>query len=338
MTEPTSSPSDLSVEVRIAFWNTWLLAPRLWRSGPRMPGMKGWFAPDVDARAPLVSQAVAGRFDVVALGECFERSEQEAVARGWPEATFVPGPQRRGARMQTSGLAALVAPGATVVRSANHAYRSGGDLRDSDTFATKGAQMVAVRMAEHVPPAEVVSTHLFAGGDLFPVPGAEDVARHHAARMRQVDELVAFIAAQHDPDCPLMVVGDFNVMADDPDPTLADPQERYRDLAERLAPLGLADVWAAHGVGPGHTCTFRSPQDLPPDPVEPDRVADDPDGSASTTPGERIDYLWLASPVDTTVEVDRPRRWAFSGRGVQGGPAGSLSDHLALSVAPHPTT
>ena len=294
--------------------------------------MAGWFAPDVDARAPLVAKAVAGRFDVVALSECFERTEQEAVARGWPEATFVPGPQRHGVRLQPSGLATLVGPRATVVRSANHPFRSGGDLRDSDTFATKGAQLVAVRVADHLPPIEVVSTHLFAGGDLLPVPGAHDADRHHAARMRQVDELVRFIADQHDPACPLLVVGDFNVQAHDADPALPEPQARYRDLAERLASLELVDVWAGHGVGPGHTCTFRSAADLPPDPDEPDQVADDPDASAASAPGERIDYLWLATPAGVAVDVDRPRRWAFSGRGVRGGPAGSLSDHLALSV------
>lgn len=340
MTDPSAPPHadpidavDAAgpVDVRVAFWNTWLLAPRLWRAGPRMPGMAGWFAPDVEARAPLVARAVAGRFDIAALGECFEPSEQEAVARSWPGATFVTGPQRRGLRPQGSGLATFVAPGLAVVRSASLAYRSGGDLRDSDTFATKGAQLVAVRIAEHLPPVEVVSTHLFAGGDLFPVPGADDDARHHAVRMRQVDELVAFVEEQHDPASPLLVVGDFNVQAHAADPRLPRPDSRYQDLAERLARVGLVDVWAGHGVGAGPTCTFHDAADLPPDPDEPDQVADDPEAGPDA-PGERIDYLWLASPLGTSVEVERPRRWSFTGRGVQGGPAGSLSDHLALSV------
>jgi len=332
VTDPRTPAATDPVEVRVAFWNTWLLSPRLWPTGPRMPGMAGWFAPEVEARAPLVARAVADRFDVVALAECFERSEQDAVARGWPGATFVAGPQRHGLRRQGSGLAALVAPERKVVRTARHAYRSGGDLRDSDTFATKGAQLVAVEVAEGLPPVEVVSTHLFAGGDLFPVPGADDASRHHEARMRQVDELVAFVQEHHDPASPLLVVGDFNVQAHDDDPTLPEPQARYRDLAERLAGIGLVDVWAGHGVGAGSTCTFDDPSDLPPDPDEPDQVLDDPDSSPATAPGERIDYLWLSTPAGLDVVVDRPRRWSFTGRGVQGGPAGSLSDHLALSV------
>ena len=320
------------VEVHVAFWNTWLLSPRLWATGPRLPGMAGWFGPEVEERAPLVGRAVAGRFDVVALAECFERSEQDAVARAWPGATLVAGPQRRRTRPQGSGLATLVRPGLPVVRTARHAFQTGGDLRDSDTFATKGVQLVAVRVVDGLPPLEVAATHLFAGGDLLPVPGAEDATRHHAVRMRQVDELVAFLDAEHDPASPLLLVGDFNVQAHDDDPTLPEPEARYRDLAERLAAAGLVDVWAGHGVGPGSTCTFTDPADLPSDPDEPDLVVDDADAEPAGTAGERIDYLWLSTPVGSEVHLERPRRWSFTGRGVTGGPAGSLSDHLALSV------
>ena len=77
----------------------------------------------------------------------------------------------------------------------------------------------------------------------------------------------------------------------------------------------------------------EEPYVLRADPDEPDRVLDDPD-SGTDAPGQRIDYLWLAQPVDggATVEAERPHRWAFPGRAATGGPAGSLSDHLALST------
>ena len=320
--------------MRVAFWNTWLLRPRLWRTGPRFPDPQGWFAPDVAERGPLVGQAIAGRFDVAALGECFEHSEQEAVAEAWPDAELVAGPRRRGIRTTGSGLATLVGPDVELVRSARRAYRSGGDLRDSDTFATKGALFVAVQVHPDLPPVEVISTHLFAGGDLFPIPGAEDVARHHIVRMAQVDELIGFIEQHHQVDSPLLVVGDFNVKADDPDPTLADPTERYRDLAAHMDRAQLTDLWTEHGVGIGATCTFAVADELPAEPDEPDQVvdvadaADDPSGPRS----ERIDYLWLSVPDGLSVAVQRPRRWAFPDRPATGGPAGSLSDHLALSV------
>lgn len=330
MTAPDGSTPTAGEQLRLAFWNTWLLSPRLWATGPRLPGLSGWFAPEVEARAPLVARAVAGRFDVVALGEVFERSEQEAVAAAWPEATLVPGPRRRGLKTTGSGLATLVAPGVEVLRTEGHAYRSGGDLRDSDTFATKGALLTTVRSAPDATPVDVVSTHLLAGGDLFPVPGANDADRHHAARMRQVDELVAFVRRVHHPDHVLALVGDFNVQSRTPG--AADPSARYDDLARHLAPLSVRDAWADHGVGAGATCTFASPTDLPVDPGDPDLVVDDPDEGPTPAAGERIDYLWLAPPAGATLDIGRPRRWAFPGRGVTGGPAGSLSDHLALSV------
>ena len=51
---------------------------------------------------------------------------------------------------------------------------------------------------------------------------------------------------------------------------------------------------------------------------------------------ERIDYLWLAQPTTgRQVTADRPRRWGFPRPGVHGGLAGTLSDHLALSVTLH---
>ena len=73
----------------------------------------------------------------------------------------------------------------------------------------------------------------------------------------------------------------------------------------------------------------------PPDDDHPDLVADHPHHD-HTHPGERIDYLWLAQPTTgRQVTADRPRRWGFPRPGVHGGLAGTLSDHLALSVTLH---
>jgi endonuclease/exonuclease/phosphatase family metal-dependent hydrolase len=319
--------------VRVAFWNTWLLRPRLWPGGPAIPAGDKVFAPDVVRRAPLAGAAVRDRFDVVALAECFEASEQAAVAAAWPAATMVPGPPRRGLRLTGSGLATLVDPASvTLVHESSHAYRAGGDLRDSDTFATKGALLTRVRAGEAQ--LDVVSTHLLAGGDLFPIPGHDDASRHHAARMAQVDELVSFIERERRPDVPVLLVGDLNVCAYDHDDALHNPADRYQDLTVRLRRIGLRDLWADHGVGPGHSCSFTTSGDLPVDPDQADMVADDTDAAPATSPGERIDYLWLAPATDGSVVVDvhRPRRWSFPGTGARGGRAGSLSDHLALSV------
>ncbi|MCU1496469.1 MAG: hypothetical protein JWM47_422 [Acidimicrobiales bacterium] len=325
----------MSGTVRVAFWNTWLLRPRLWPGGPPLPVIGDRLAPRVQQRAPLVGAALRDRFDVVALSECFEAPEQAAVLGAWPGAQLVEGPGRGRLRLTGSGLATVIDPvRVSLTHTAVHAYRSGGDLRDSDSYATKGALLTRVRVDDHAE-LDVFSTHLIAGGDLLPLPGAEDPARHHAARMRQVDELVSFIERERQPSNPVLLVGDFNVQRHHA--ALADPAADYDDLSVRLRRIGLEDLWASHGVGPGHSCTFTSPHHLPADPTEPDRLADDPDADPLAAPGERIDYLWLAPATDGSVAVDveRPRRWAFAGRGVRGGPGGSLSDHLALSVTLH---
>lgn len=319
--------------LRLAFWNTWLLAPRFWRGGPRVPGLPTWYGPDVTERAPLVAAAVRDRFDVVALSEVWDPVEQAAVAAGWPEARWVEGPGRRFPRVTGSGLGTLLAPSVELVRSARYTYRAAGDPRDADWFSSKGALFTSVSVHPGLPPVEVLSTHLFAGGDLIPAPGAHHEPRHHRVRLDQLDELIGFIERMHDPACVLLVVGDLNVGALDEAGT--EPTSRYEDLVERMARAELVDLWAEHGVGPGHTCTFDGPDDLPPDPDEPDQVVDDPAADPRAIAGERIDYLFLHVPEGVEVEVERPRRWAFPRTGVTGGVAGSLSDHLALSTTLH---
>ena len=64
----------------------------------------------------------------------------------------VPGPQRRGIGRTGSGLLTLVDPRrATVTHTAHHAYRARGDLRDSDSMASKGVVLTRIRVADHLP-------------------------------------------------------------------------------------------------------------------------------------------------------------------------------------------
>ena len=327
--------------VRVVFWNTWLLRPRLWSGGPSLPFTDQLFAPDVTKRAPMIGQALAGRFDVCALAEVFDSHEQDVVATQWDEAEFQPGPTASFPKRMGSGLMTLVdSTKVEVVATAAHEFASGGDLRDADSFATKGALLTRVR-TDGGAELDVVSTHLLAGGDWIPLPGGGDHARHHRARMAQVDELVQFVSTERNHENPLLLMGDFNVAAHDrrlPD----DPGAYYRDLTDRLAELDVVDLWAEQGVGDGLTCSFRNESEIEQDDAFPDCVVDavPPTGQENEPPGfgDRIDYIWYSKPwrrSRTTVETDRPRRWAFPGRGARGGPAGSLSDHLALSVTMH---
>lgn len=333
-----------SVNLRIIFWNTWLLRPRLWPNGPPIPGSGRLFAPAVVDRAPLVGRALAGRFDVCALAECFEPQEQEAVTWAWERPQTALGPGRKFPRWTGSGLITVADPtrpaGVEIATSIPHRFGAGGDLRDSDTFANKGALLTRLRAGgPDGPGIDLVSTHLFAGGDLLPIPGAEDHIRHHDVRLRQVAELVSFINEYRDRSLPLLLMGDFNIRHHDTRPGFSDPRATYSDLTSALEPLGVRELWPTHGTGPGHTCTFADAAELPPADDEPDAVRDEAGDEPPGRTSERIDMAWLAGPDPTigtpttpTPKVTELRRWSFPDRGVTGGPAGSLSDHLGLSV------
>lgn len=348
---PASTGSGLSeASVRLLFWNTWLLRPRWWPGGPALPFQEK-FSVGVRERAPAVGRALCGRFDVCALAECFEPSEQQAVLRAWDgrPVAAVRGPGRRFPRITGSGLLTVV-DGLTVRRTASWRFRAGRDLRDSDTYASKGVVLASLDLGPARPGLDVFSTHLMAGADLFPLPGADDHARHHRTRLAQLDELVAFVAAERDPANAAVLLGDFNIEAHDR--VTGAPTPEYADLLAKLAPAGFVDVWATHGVGLGVTSLERSVKAIDVDPAEPDALLDSPaaDGDhagVSSGPavsvaghrsppkdrpsGGRIDYVWLAQPCVGSAEADRPRRWAFV-RDLPGGPAGCLSDHLALST------
>lgn len=327
-----------SATLHVAFWNTWLLRPRLWRDGPPVPGGDRFFAPDVLRRSPLVGAAIRDRFDVAALAEVFETSEQRSVAAAVPHSRSVPGPAAEGWRFTGSGLFTIVDERRVqITETVTMRFRSGGDLRDADTMATKGALLVRLRIGPDLPELDLVSTHLFAGGEFIPFPGAGWRGRHHRVRRAQIEELASFVADHRRPSNPLLLVGDFNVAAYDSDPNLGDTAARYDEMRKILAPLDIVDLWEESGVGPGPTSTFTEPADLPADPADPALVADDADARPDTTRGDRIDHLFLGQPQDgsVTVRAERPRRWAFPGRDAHGGPAGSLSDHLCLSTVLH---
>lgn len=323
--------------LRILFWNAWLLQPTFRSGGPALPGGERFFAPMVRERARLVGEALAGRFDVVALAETFEPAEQQAVLAAWEGrrgVAAIAGPGRRSTSFAGSGLFTIV-DGRPVRLTAQHTYAAHGSrLLDADDWAVKGALLVELDLGEERPGLDVVSTHLFAGGDLFPLRGSQDGERHHRVRMAQVDELVRFVDELHRPENALLLVGDFNVAAHDAR-LPGDPTTRYDELAAGLGKVGLADLWVEHGVGIGTTATGDLVPLLDPAVDEPDAVADlDPADGGPIHPdpvGTRIDHLWFRQPdVGPPFATDCVRRWGFP-RDIGGGRR-RLSDHLAVSV------
>jgi len=290
-------------ELRLLFLNAFLLRPLRVGVGPLRwePGA----APAAADRATELGRTVVGAYDVVALAEAFAVEDRRRVLEGWPADAPRPavavGPEggwgRAGGRTATSsGLATLV-DGPAVTRVERHRYTAAGHrLADADPWAAKGVLLVEVDVG--LPGrVEVYSTHLCAGGGLFPVAG-DRVAGTDAVRRAQAEELVAFVDATHQPANLALVVGDVNVPAGG---------RTDRDLAATLAPAGLEDLWLGLGSGPGPTSGLeRVGGELGRlDPADPRFAPDDdpapeaptPEGPASPVdPAERIDRVFLQRP------------------------------------------
>src|SRR5699024_8589160 len=126
-----------------------------------------------------------------------------------PDMASVAGPRALGWRFAGSGLLTLADKRRVeIVESVQMIFRSGGDIRDADTMATKGALLVRLRIGPDLPDVDLVSTHLFAGGEFLPLPGASWRHRHHRVRRGQLEELVSFVADHRRPSNPLLLVGD----------------------------------------------------------------------------------------------------------------------------------
>ena len=348
-------PEDPIDPVRLLFWNVFLLKPRPIPGLPGLPAIGELAAPAVHERASAIGRRLRGRFDIAALSEVFEPDDRARVEAGWASSTLdvAVGPQRevrRGAPgFASSGLCTLV-DRYPMTRTETHQFATRGSyLHDADALANKGVLMVEVDVLPGAGRLEVYSTHLIYGTGLVGGQTAQDPVRRHRLRMAQVDELVAFVQRVHDPANVVAIVGDCNVPA--VAPAYPDgPTAQHDDLLERLAPLGMRDLWSESGVGAGDTCgnaldPFADQIDL----VEPDALVDRPDEAAATALAAagpdpeiaaeryRIDYLFLQRPREEhtlRLTPSAPRRFAFP-RGVTA-PARDrlprLSDHLAVAV------
>ncbi len=339
--------------IRLLFWNTFLLKPRPIPGGPGLPAFGELAAPVVAERARRIGATLGGRFDVVALAETFELDDRQRILDAWSGGVpaHVAGPERSlrhgPGGFTSSGLFTLV-DGWPIVRRATHRFATRGSYRyDADALANKGVLLCEVESPGDAGNLEVFSTHLLYGTGLLPGRTANDPHRRHALRMAQVDEMVAFIEAEHRADNTLMLVGDMNIRAVDPD--YGDgPGAQYDDLCARLDRLGLVDIWRTHGTGDGFTCgaatdAFADQRD----PDDADALVDAADGASGAVAPEfaaqreRIDYAFIAPARNgPSWTVSSIRRYAFPR--AAGAPASDrlvrLSDHLALGVELLPPT
>ncbi len=314
---------------RLLVYNTFLMHIRL---PTRSFGRDVMAAPAYRDRALEIGQAVAGHYDAVALMEVFDENEQAAVLEGWSarHADHVLGPGPSLLR-KSSGLLTVV-DGAALARTAHHRYvQRGSLLHDAEVLANKGVLLSEIDVGG---PAnlELYSTHLVAGNDFRARAGG--VHPPNPFRLRQVEELLAFVRRVHRPENVALVVGDFNVDAAAPTGPARAEQRAVRDAFGRD---GFTDVWEADGSGAGYTwCEVGDAARVcAPDPAD-DRYCGEP----ASTPGvtaKRIDYVWLQRPTEhqrIIAVVNAIRRRSFPrAAGAPGqGAMPLLSDHLALDV------
>jgi endonuclease/exonuclease/phosphatase family metal-dependent hydrolase len=313
--------AEAFAELRLLAYNTFLLHIRL---PTRNHGRNVMAAPAYEDRARETGETLAGDYDVVALMEVFDEQEQASVLDGWAarrvDHALGPGPS---VLRKSSGLLTVV-DGPTVTRTAVHRFaQRGSPLYDAEVLANKGVLLVEIDAGG---PAnlELYSTHLVAGNDFRRRAGAPHSPNPY--RLRQVEELLAFVEREHHPSNVALVVGDLNVDASAPAGPAAD---EHRAMRAAFRSRGFDDVWENHGGG-GPDFTYREA------------------GAASSgadVHAKRIDYAWLQRPnADHEIAVSPTSIRRRSMPRAAGAPHRDampfLSDHLALDLdlalsAPH---
>ena len=325
-------------QFRLLAYNAFLMHIRV---PARSFGRDVMAAPAYRFRAHEIGETVAGRYDAVALMEVFDENEQAAVLEGWSarrsDHVLGPGPSLL---RKSSGLLTVV-DGATLARTAHHRFvQRGSLLHDADVLANKGVLLAEIDVGG---PAnlELYSTHLVAGNDFR--PRAEGVHPPNPFRLRQVEELLAFVRRAHRPANVALVVGDLNVdSAAEAGPAV----DEHRAVRDAFGRDGFDDVWETHGSGAGYTfCEVgAAAQICAPDPAD-DHHCAEPVGGDPGVAAKRIDYAWLQRPTDdhrVVVAVNAIRRRSFprAAEAPDHGAMPFLSDHLALDLdlALSPTT
>ncbi len=322
--------NDVLAQLRLLAYNTFLMHIRLPTRGF---GHDVMAAPAYRDRAREIGTTVAGHYDAVALMEVFDENEQAAVLDGWAarRADHVLGPGPTVLR-KSSGLLTVV-DGPTLTRTAHHRFTQRGSLLyDADVLANKGVLLAEIDVGG---PAnlELYSTHLVAGNDFRRRTGA--VHPPNPFRLRQVEELLAFVRRVHHPSNMALVVGDLNVDAAAKTGPAADEHQAVRAAFGRD---GFDDVWEAHGSGAGYTiCEVGTAAQICTQDAADARYCAEPAGEDLGVRPKRLDYAWLQRPnVDhkIVVAVSAIRRRSFPrAAGAPGHVAMPfLSDHLALDL------
>lgn len=198
------------------------------------------------ARCHAIAELLAARrADVAGLCEVFDPALARCLARSMPHA-FVP-VARGWRRLMSPGLVLLSAAPLSDARFVP--FRR---LASYDRGAAKGIARATLPAADDRPELVVHLCHTQAS-----YPGrSHDGARAH--NLRQIADEVA-ACRQRRPEAGVVVMGDLNVVAEDPDGAVT---AEYRRLCRAMARVGLVDAYrAVHTdpcAAPGHTMDGRN--------------------------------------------------------------------------------
>jgi hypothetical protein len=298
-------------------------------------------APGRPERAKEIGSMLGAQYDVAALCEVFEPDRQDDVQKqagaSGRALGVAKGTQAEG-DLAGSGLMSVAFEGRLVSSQRKEFGYQGDPLRDADAWSRKGMVRIVLDLG-HGWRVELYSTHLFNGGGILEFDPADPYEVTAAAffpeltpaqrleiQLQQVDELVGYIKDTHQADHVAMLVGDFNINANDP--------AQYAELMKRVSSVELVDLWPYWHQHAGPSLKKPKPRG---DSTHPESVCDTAVAAYCAEPNqpdtsERIDFIFVQRPKAEhpfVLDMTRVRRRPFS----RGGSASShLSDHLGLDI------
>jgi endonuclease/exonuclease/phosphatase family metal-dependent hydrolase len=178
---------------------------------------------------------------------------------------------------------------------------------------------------------EVYSTHLLAGGNIL---SKEERLK---IQLKQVDELVAFVTQTHHPENVMIVVGDFNINAQEASEFRIDgvPGTPLSHLSRKLNAIDMQDIWVLRNGTLGLTANLQVDSGICiPDRTD-QRYCDD--SAKRQASGARVDYVFVERQKPThafLVDFTRPRRVRFErpANAPDRSKISFMSDHLGLDI------
>jgi endonuclease/exonuclease/phosphatase family metal-dependent hydrolase len=303
-------------------WLNAYMIPHIKLDTPVYSGRVHDGAPVIGARAFEIGTYIKeSKYDIVALCEVFMLSSKDTLISVWENKPFwIRGSGEGSVKFKipfvvidasvltvetiSSGLLTLLCGRFGLLSHSREAFTSKGDWeRDADAWSNKGVLKVVAETGFNTK-LEIYSTHLIYGGGLI---GDISDEERYAVQRKQLDQMVSFIEKERNPSNFVMVVGDFNIYAN---------EAFYQELRWRMEDkLGLEDVWTRYaipryGAKAGKT---NSPSACILDTPPCDKFADDKKSDSVNEEG-RIDYIFIQKPStshDMSVDISRPRRVPF---------------------------